>query len=394
MEPRPSPDTIPPLCGDAPADSTLGPAHCPATPPSPTHCACPTSTEPAPAPELITADPIPPDDDAPAPHHSSPMPTPTTLPSPPPSASPSPVRPSSAPPSPPPSPPSPRRLCAIQSCNRPAYVDKRPDALAICCSRRHQLLHTALQQTPVCAIAECTRPVHIDEQAAIVHEYCGITHARLAATRGESWFSQDRPAAVAGAEVCAYTGCDREPVQSSLFCGRAHAYAHIALTPPAQPAAVPPDAPPAPLRCALPSCNHATVSFTPTIARVKRLPTAAPSISSFISLCSGSDPRVPHRTRRSQRRRLPPAGQPLRQLFSYAPYRRAKTLLSSTLALATWRSAAATATNSCTPPFWIHRSAALPTAPCQCSSSLTRAPSTVHDMGWPVCRPASLLEWC
>jgi len=82
--------------------------------PSPTRCACPASTEPAPAPELITADPIPPDDDAPAPH-SSPAPTPTALPSPPPSASPSPIRPCFAPPSPPPSPPSPRRPAPLRA---------------------------------------------------------------------------------------------------------------------------------------------------------------------------------------------------------------------------------------------------------------------------------------
>jgi len=140
------------------------------------------------------------------------------------SSLPSPTRRPPAPPSPPPSPPSPRRLCAIQSCNEPAYIDERPGALAICCSRRHQLLNTALQQPPVCAVAECTRPVHIDELAAVIHEYCGITHARLAAARGESWFLPDRPDAATGAE--------------------------------AQPATDPLDMPPAPLRCALPSCGR------------------------------------------------------------------------------------------------------------------------------------------
>jgi len=179
----------------------------------------------------------------------------------PPPSSPSPICPPSAPPSPPPSPPPPRRLfCAIQSCNKPAYVDERPDALAVCCSQRHQLLHTVLQQTPVCAIAECTRPVHIDEQAAIVHEYCDITHARLAAARGESWFSQGRPAAVAGAEVCAYAGCDCEPIQSPeqpVLWPRSRLRPHRPnATGTAGDCSTGHAAGSATLRCALPSCNR------------------------------------------------------------------------------------------------------------------------------------------
>jgi len=237
--PPPTDATTPPLCDDTSAEAK--PAQCPATPPSPIRCASSASTEAEPAQrpatppspiqcarsasteltpslELDTAKPNPLGDDTPA-SRDSPPPTPPTPPapgdgppapppSPPPSppTSPMPVRPSSAPPSPPPSPPTPRHLCAIQSCDRPTYADERPGILAICCNRRHQLLHTALQCPPVCAIAECTRPVHIDEQAAIVHDYCGITQARLAATRGETTFLQDRPAAVAGAEVCAYAG--------------------------------------------------------------------------------------------------------------------------------------------------------------------------------------------
>jgi len=406
VEPQRSADSTPPLCGGVPACSTLGPAHCPTSSPSPTRRACPASTEPAPAPEIVTADPIPPDDDAPAPH-GSPAPTPIALPSPPPSASPSPVRPcsappsplpsppcprrlcappsaspspsparpSSAPPSPPSSPPSHRRLCAIQSCNRPAYVDERPDALAVCCSRRHQLLHTALQQTPVCALAEYTRPIHIDEQATIVHEYCGITHARLAATRRSHGSRRTAPL-LSRAQRYAPTP-DATMNQSKAAC---YACSVAALTP----TPTPPRRHRRSQRLLYRTHRrrrsdalspHATVSLTPTIARATWLPTAAPSISNFISLCS--IPRVLHRTRPSQQRRLPPASQPLCQLFSYAPYRRAKILPSSTLALATWRSAAATATKYCTPPSRIHRCAALPTPPCQCSSSLLPASSTI-----------------
>ena len=112
---------------------------------------------------------------------------------------------------------------------------------------------------------------------------------------------------------------------------------------------------------------------------------AAPPIGNSISLCSV--PRVLHRTRRGPQRQH--ASSPLRQRLSFAPYRRAAILPSSTLAPATWRSAAATATKSCTPPSRIHRCAALPAAPCQCSSLLTPAPSTSTAATTTCCSPGT-----
>ena len=72
---------------------------------------------------------------------------------------------------------------------------------------------------------------------------------------GERRFLLDRPAAAVGAVVCAFASCDREPTNCSLFCSRAHAYAHNTAAPLALPVAVLPVPPPESLRCALPSCN-------------------------------------------------------------------------------------------------------------------------------------------
>ena len=85
-----------------------------------------------------------------------------------------------------------------------------------------------------------------------------------------------------------------------------------------------------------------------------------------------------HRTRRGPQRQ--PASPPLRQRLSCAPYRRATILPSSTLAPATWRSAAATATKSCTPPSRIHRCATSPTPTADCFLPvLIDSEGTVHE---------------
>jgi len=221
-------------------------------------------------------------------------------------------------------------------------TNESPGVLASCCNRRHQLLHTALQCPPVCAITECTRPV--DEQAAIVHDSCGITHARLAATWGETTFSRGRPAATAGAEAYAPSP-DVTENRSNAACSAA-AHTH---TPTSQRRLWHSQ------RLFHRTCHRspsgalsprATRLYTPTIAPATRLPVAVSAINSFISLCFAQ--RIPRRTQHSQIRRLPPVRQRRRQQSAYAPSRRAiiQPSASSTLALATWRSAAATATTT------------------------------------------------
>jgi len=65
----------------------------------------------------------------------------------------------------------------------------------------------------------------------------------IARDRGEVHFSQDRPIALAGTNACVHPGCDRMPVDFSIFCGRTHAYAHTrasrALPPPSPPPSPP-----------------------------------------------------------------------------------------------------------------------------------------------------------
>jgi len=98
--------------------------------------------------------------------------------------------------------------------------------VALCCSNRHQILYAALSNAPLCGLTDCSLSVLIDSDTSTVHEYCCWDHAVLARDRGDVLFSQDRPIAPAGTITCVHSGCDRMPVDFSIFCGRTHAYAH------------------------------------------------------------------------------------------------------------------------------------------------------------------------
>jgi len=133
-------------------------------------------------------------------------------------------------------------VCAIPSCHNPDFIDTRPGHVALCCSNRHQILYAALSNTPLCDLTDCFLPVLIDSEGT-VHEYCCWDHAVVARDRGEVQFSQDRPIAPAGTNACVHPGCDRTPVDFSIFCGRTHAYAHTrafrGLLPPSPPPSPP-----------------------------------------------------------------------------------------------------------------------------------------------------------
>jgi len=142
-------------------------------------------------------------------------------------------------------------VCAIPSCQNPAFIDARPGHLALCCSNRHQILYAALSNTPLCSLADSSLPVLIVAATSIVHDYCcyDYNHALLARDRGEVCFSQDQPIAPAGTNACVHPGCNRKPVDFSIFCGRTHAYAHTRASrgPP------PPTPPPSPQQSPRPS---------------------------------------------------------------------------------------------------------------------------------------------
>ena len=137
-------------------------------------------------------------------------------------------------------------VCAIPSCQNPAFIDTRPGHLALCCSNRHQILYAALSDTPLCSLADCSLLVLIVTDTSTVHEYCCYDQALLARDRGDVCFSQDRPIAPAGTNACVHTGCVRKPVDFSIFCGPTHAYAHTRAArgpPPPTPPSSPPQSP-------------------------------------------------------------------------------------------------------------------------------------------------------
>ena len=142
-------------------------------------------------------------------------------------------------------------VCAIPSCHNPAFIDTHPGHVALCCSKCHQILYAALSNTPRCDLTDCLLPVLIDSEGTI-HEYCCWDHAVIARDRGEVQISQDRPIAPAGTKACVHPGCDRTPVDFSIFCGRTHAYAHTR----ASRGLLPPSPPPSPPQSPRPSTEY------------------------------------------------------------------------------------------------------------------------------------------
>ena len=132
------------------------------------------------------------------------------------------------------------RYCGFEGCPRPVHVDPRTGIAHDYCGRTHAqaaLLKEGLGplQAPhgdchICALPGCGRPVYFDASVGRVHDFCGIKHAQEAEQQGLWSTSNRRRQGQASPDTrCALPGCSAPRfVELSTghmhdFCGRTHA---------------------------------------------------------------------------------------------------------------------------------------------------------------------------
>ena len=129
--------------------------------------------------------------------------------------------------------------CQLPGCSRPAFVDPVTQIAHQFCGRTHaaQALSRQGRELPpphgichICRLPECSEPVYYDEETDRVHEYCCKSHADEALQRGlRAVSNKKRQGHEDPFHRCSLAGCsaprfvDPHTGHEHPYCGRTHA---------------------------------------------------------------------------------------------------------------------------------------------------------------------------